>query len=199
MRRTSLELTSLGTTPGAPGLNVQDRSRIIWSALSAGTPFAAGALIVIGAMRASHGVVLPPLEIGLVLAVLAALADSFAIPLVAGGYVSLAALVLLPVMVVYGPIPAALAGAAGAAVADAIQRRGRLTRIFNPGQRALTVLLAGSAWNAVAAPGGTLGAPLTWHGAALTTAVVVSVGVYAVAQALLVSLRLSVVRGEPLR
>ncbi|MHB8730262.1 MAG: GAF domain-containing protein [bacterium] len=178
---------------------MQDRSRILGSALSAWAPFAAAAVIVAAGVRAPHGAVFPPLETDLALVVLAALAESFAVPLVAGGYVSLAPLVLLPMMVVYGPITAALAGAAGSAVLGAIQRRGRLTRIFDPGQRALTVLLAGYAWNAVAAPGGPLGAPLTWHSATLTTAVVVSVGVYAVTRALLVSLRLAVVRGERLR
>ncbi|HET7340354.1 MAG TPA: GAF domain-containing protein, partial [Methylomirabilota bacterium] len=67
------------------------------------------------------------------------------------------------------------------------------------GQRALTVLLAGAAWNAVAAPAGTLRTPLAWHGGSVAAGVVAAVGVYAVAQALLVSLRLSIVRGERLR
>jgi len=200
VRQTSRKPTSTRTDARrTAGLDGQDRARSLRSALSAWTPFAAAALIVIAGVRGPQGVVFPPLGIGLALVVLAMLADSVAFPLVAGGYVSLASLVLLPAMIVYGQIPAALAGAAGVAAVDGFQRRGGLTRIFNPGQRALTVLLAGSAWNAVAAPGGTLRTPLAWHGGSAAAGVVAAVGVYAVAQALLVSLRLSIVRGERLR
>ncbi|HEV2439442.1 MAG TPA: GAF domain-containing protein [bacterium] len=178
---------------------MHDRSRILESALTALTPFLAAALMSVAAARAAHGIVLPPFQTWLALLALAVLAESFAVPLVAGGYVSLAALVQLPVMVLFGPIPAALAGAAGVAVVDTIHRRGRISRVFNPGQRALTVLLAGYAWNAVAMPGHWLAAPLAWPGDRLAAAALVSIAVYAAGQAVLVSLRLAVVRGERLR
>ncbi|HEV2281028.1 MAG TPA: hypothetical protein VGX75_01395, partial [bacterium] len=97
---------------------MRDRSRVLGAALSGWMPAAAAALIVAAGMRAPQGVAVPPLEIGVALVALAALADSVAVPLAAGGYVSLASLVLLPVMVVYGPISAALAAAAGAAAAS---------------------------------------------------------------------------------
>lgn len=177
---------------------MHDRSRIARSVLIAWAPFTVAALVVVAA-HIERGVTVPPPLTSLILIVVAALADSLAVPLMAGGFVSLAALVLLPMMVLFGAVPAALAGAAGLAAVDTAQRRGRVTRLFNAGQRALTVLLAGFAWNAVMRTGGPIAAPPARHGDALAAAVLVAAAVYAASQALFVSLRLAAVRGERLR
>jgi diguanylate cyclase (GGDEF)-like protein len=181
------------------GFELPDRSRTVERALTAWLPLLAAAAIVLAAARAPHGVALPSADILALLAVLAALGEAVSVPLVGGRYVSLEAVVQLPMMVFAGPVAAALAGVMGGAVVDAARRRA-WPQVFNVGRRALAVLGAGAAWAVAITPPESIGGPLgVGRGETLAGAVVAAVAVYAVVQALLVSVRLSAARGERLR
>jgi diguanylate cyclase (GGDEF)-like protein len=124
--------------------SLRKRALLAWTwLLGWGAPIlAALALLLIG-----RNAVFPPL-LQLVLAcVLAIAAERVAIPLAYGGYQTSSALILLPAIVVFGPVPAALISMVGSAIGSGFMRqRPVVTTAFNAGQRAVSILLAGAVW-----------------------------------------------------
>ncbi len=162
---------------------------VTWGPAIAGT----AAIAVFG-----RGSAFPPAAVLLAVTVLAAAADHIHIPIPSGGYQPFGPAVSLPAIVLLGPIPAAWATAAGAIISDGVlRRRPTTTMLFNVGQRALAILLAGLVWDALL-QGFPSGRPsLIAPQETILTAVVALLAVYAVATTVQVAAFLSVFRQEP--
>ncbi len=160
------------------------------------SPLGAVALLLV----AGRGVALPPLPPIVLFAALALVAEGIAVPLAYGGYQTFGALVALPAMVLFGPIPAALLAALGLSVGNGLLRRRPPGTIwFNAGQRAVSVLLAGYAWSALLGARPSLAHPtLGVSGQRILPAFLATILTYTVATTLQVSVRIAVRRQQPL-
>jgi diguanylate cyclase (GGDEF)-like protein len=163
----------------------------LWGALAAGT-----LLAVIG-LRADPRPALPLLVLFLALAVVT---ESGHLTLPYAGYVSFGAVVALPAIIVVGPGYAALFGALGQFVSNVRRRRPMATVLFNPGQKALCIAVAGAAWNIVEAGRWSLGAVHPdLHPARVLPAALVAVAVYTLATHIVVSIFSATRRGLPVQ
>ena len=108
-------------------------------------PALLAAALLIGA---APGVFLPSWKLLAIFLLLSIPAEHFQIPLASGGSQTFGPAVALPAIVILGPVPAAVAGALGAAIGNGVLRRRAFDRgLFETGQCALAALLAGATWN----------------------------------------------------
>jgi diguanylate cyclase (GGDEF)-like protein len=163
---------------------------VTWGAAFAG----ALAIAVVG-----HGAAFPKPALLFVITVLAVMAEHVHLPLPSAGYQTFGPAVSLPMIALFGPVPAAWASALGVMVGDGLLRRRRIpTTLFNVGQRIISILGAGLVWNLLL-----LGSPtfarvsLEGHEHTVFPAVLGLMTVYAVATTLQVAVFLSAIRLEP--
>jgi len=122
-------------------------------------------------------------------AILSVLAEYLSIPLPQSGYQTFGPAVTLPAILVLGPGYAALAAGAGMALGNGIvRRRPAITIVFNTGQRMLTVLLTGAAWNALQSGHASLHQPNLTLGNNLLPAALGGIATYILATHLQVSI-----------
>lgn len=155
----------------------------------------AGLLLTAAAVRAEP--VPPPLLLG-IFALLSFVAESGNLSLPYAGSVSFGAVVTLPAILLVGPGYAALCGGLGQFWIHLRHRRPIPTLVFNSSQRALSLVLAGAAWNLTASGRFSLGPANTGlEPARVVPAALACVAVYALATHVLVSLYSATRRALP--
>ncbi len=198
MRTPASRVHPVKATPETPAaeLRVHTRTPTRWAwLLDCGTPIAAALALLL----AGRGAAFPPPGPFALFAGLAAAAEWVAIPLTYGGYQTFGALVTLPLVVMLGPVPAALAAALGNAIGSGLLRRRPAAMVaFNAGQRTLSILLSGCVWATLLEGRPVFGRPaLAPPGQSALPAFLGIILTYALATTVLVSTRVSVRRRQP--
>ena len=146
-----------------------------------------------------RGVPFPPAGVLLLIIALAAALEHAHFALPSAGYQTFGAGVSLPAIALFGPVPTAVASALGVFIGDGMLRRRQIpTILFNVGQRILSILLAGLAWNTLLGGHPTFGhVSLPGHAHHAFAAVLALMMIYAVATTVQVAVFLSASRVEP--
>jgi diguanylate cyclase (GGDEF)-like protein len=173
-----------------------DRRGVIKTLVACAPLVVGGIALVLLAPRASF----PPIPLTVLFAALAAVGGTRVYAFVQGGHQTLIAAVQLPAIILLGPVPAALSGAAGVAVLHWFRRTSLEGAVHSIGQRMVSTLVAGIAWSTMIE-----GHPVLHRPSVLgetTTPLLAVTGAllaYALTSAFLVGLRYASARHQPLR
>jgi diguanylate cyclase (GGDEF)-like protein len=163
------------------------RLLVAWSPLVLG-----GIALCLLAPRAAF----PPLPLLVLFAALAVAGGTRVYAFAQGGHQTLSAAVLLPAIVLLGPVPAALCALVGVSIFHWFKRTPLESSAFSVGQRIVSTLAAGVAWTALIA-----GHPMLDRESSLAQLLAVTGGLlaYALTSALLVTCRYASARHQPVR
>ncbi|HYM69252.1 MAG TPA: GAF domain-containing protein [bacterium] len=178
---------------------MDDRTQRRWEWVATfGAPIAAGITLLL--INLFLPVEYPPADAFALFVLLAVGAEWCQVTLAVGGATTFGPLVTIPAIAILGPVPATIVAAVGNAIGGSLlKRRSIVQTVFNVGQRAVSMLLAGLAWTALSPGHLQFGRP-SLNAAENRLILIPLVGtlvVYAAATALQVTLRLSASRREP--
>ncbi|HLJ61546.1 MAG TPA: GAF domain-containing protein [bacterium] len=178
---------------------MDDRTQRRWEwTATFGAPIAAGITLLL--IHLFLPVEYPPTSTFALFALLAVGAEWCQVTLAFGGATTFGPLVTIPAIAILGPVPATIVAVVGTAIGGSLLRHRSLVRtVFNIGQRAVSMLLAGVAWTGLSPGHLQFGRPSlsAADNQLILIPLTATLVVYAAATALQVTLRLSASRREP--